>query len=111
MKRFCLALDLKEDEALIRQYEEHHRAVWPEIKASILEAGITGMEIYRTGNRLFMIMETKDDFSFEKKNLADQQNHKVAEWETLMSTFQKPLPQAKAGEKWMLMKKIFGLGE
>jgi L-rhamnose mutarotase len=25
------------------------------------------MEIYRTGNRLFMIMEVNDEFSFEKK--------------------------------------------
>ncbi len=107
MKRYSLALDLKDDEELIRQYEEHHKAVWPEILASIRDAGITAMEIYRIGTRLFMIMETTNDFSFEKKGEADKANPKVQEWETLMSTYQQVLPLAKPGEKWLLMKKIF----
>ncbi len=45
MKRYCLALDLKDDPALIEQYEAHHRQVWPEVRQSILDAGIS-----RTGN-------------------------------------------------------------
>lgn len=109
MKRFALALDLKDDEKLIREYEEYHQNVWPEIKESIFASGITNMEIYRLGNRLFMIMETTDDFSFEKKSSADKSNPKVIEWETLMWKFQQPLPQAKPGEKWLLMDQIFKL--
>ncbi|HEY5773409.1 MAG TPA: L-rhamnose mutarotase, partial [Chitinophagaceae bacterium] len=31
MKRFCLALDLKEDTKLIAEYENYHKNVWPEI--------------------------------------------------------------------------------
>lgn len=109
MKRYILALDLKDDEQLIKEYEEHHRDVWPEIKESIVSSGIEDMQIYRTGNRLFMIMEVSDDFSFEKKSQADAANKKVQEWETLMWKFQQPLPFAKPGEKWVLMKKIFEL--
>jgi L-rhamnose mutarotase len=82
---------------------------WPEIKKSIIDAAITNMEIYRTGNRLFMIMETNDDFSFDKKNAIDTANAKVQEWEKLMWKFQQPLPWAKEGEKWVLMKRIFNL--
>ena len=67
MKRFCLALDLKDDAMLIGEYEEHHRKVWPEILKSIKDSGIQQMEIYRINNRLFMIMETNDDFTFERK--------------------------------------------
>lgn len=67
MKKYCLALDLNNEEQLIAEYEAHHKKVWPEIIASIKEAGIISMEIYRIMNRLFMIMETTDDFSFEKK--------------------------------------------
>lgn len=107
MKRFCLALDLKDNKDMIRLYEEHHKAVWPEVIESIKASGILAMEIYRTGNRLFMIMETSDDFSFEKKHQADAVNPRVAAWETLMSTYQLPLPWSKAGEKWMLMENIF----
>ncbi len=109
MKRYCLALDLKNDARLIQEYEAYHQAVWPEILQSIKDAGITGMEIYRAANRLFMIMETVDEFSFEAKTGADAANTKVQEWETLMWKYQQALPTAKPGEKWMLMKKIFSL--
>lgn len=106
MKRYCLALDLKDDPALIEQYEAHHRQVWPEVRQSILDAGISELEIYRVRNRLFMILETSDSFSLEEKAQKDLENPMVVEWETLMWTFQKPLPWAAEGEKWQLMDKI-----
>jgi L-rhamnose mutarotase len=82
--RYCLALDLKDDETLIHEYEKFHQNVWPEIIDSIKDAGITGMEIYRVSNHLFMIMETDEYFSFERKNAMDNTNPKVQEWEELM---------------------------
>jgi len=109
MKRFCLALDLKEDTKLIAEYEAYHKNVWPEIIASIKMSGIEILDIYRTGNRMFMIIEANDDFSFEKKSAMDIANPKVQEWEELMWKFQKELPWAKKGEKWILMDKIFEL--
>jgi len=111
MKKFCLALDLKNDPALIAEYEAYHNNIWPEIHNSITEAGILNMEIYRVGNRLFMIMETADYFSFEKKAAMDLANPAVEKWEKLMWHFQQPLPWATTGEKWMLMEKIFELNK
>ena len=111
MTRYCLALDLKEDPALISEYEAHHKSVWPEIVKSIKDSGIEALDIYRTGNRLFMIMEVNDNFSFDKKSAADAANPKVQEWEELMWKFQYPLPWAKPGEKWILMTKIFSLAQ
>jgi L-rhamnose mutarotase len=109
MKRYCLALDLKNDPALIAEYEAYHREVWPEIKSSITDSGITNMEIYRVNNRLFMIMETEDSFNFDHKSARDASNAKVQEWEQLMWKYQQPMPGSKPGEKWVLMEKIFGL--
>lgn len=111
-KRYCLALDLKNDPELIRKYEWYHskEGIWPEIVDSIKDAGIEVMEIYRTGNRLFMIMEVSDDFSFEEKAKRDAENDKVQDWENLMSSFQQMLPWAKEEEKWVLMDQIFQLG-
>ena len=109
MKRYCLALDLKDDPALIAEYEKLHEASWPENLKAIKDAGIEVMEIYRTGNRMFMIMETRDDFSFERKSEMDKANAKVQEWEQLMWKYQQPLSHAKTGEKWVLMNKIFEL--
>ncbi|MCF6407270.1 L-rhamnose mutarotase [Chitinophaga filiformis] len=111
MKRYCLALDLKDDPQLIAEYEYWHRAEngWPEVKRSILDAGITEMQIYRTGNRLMMIMETNDEFNASAKMAADAANPKVQEWEQLMWKFQQPLPWAKEGQKWVIMEQIFQL--
>jgi L-rhamnose mutarotase len=108
-RRYCLALDLKNDSRLIKEYEEWHRGVWPEIIASIKNSGIDHMEIYRVANRLFMIMEVNSQFSFEEKAKADISNPKVQEWERLMWNYQEALPFANPGEKWVLMEKIFSL--
>jgi len=109
MKTYALALDLKDDPDLIKEYEAYHKSIWPEITASIKESGIGQMQIFRTGNRLFMLMQTSDTFSFDKKAIADNSNPKVQEWEDLMWKYQQALPGAAPGEKWRLMEEIFSL--
>ena len=108
-KRYCLALDLKDDPKLIAEYRKYHEKIWPEITRSIRDSGIEDLEIYLLGTRLFMIMEVNESFSFDAKAKADAANPKVQEWEKLMWRFQKPLPQARPGEKWLLMERIFKL--
>ena len=108
-RRYCLALDLKDDAGSIAEYERHHEKIWPEVTRSIRESGIVDMEIYRIDNRLFMVMEVSDDFTFEAKADADGSNPLVAEWEELMGEFQQPLPGAGPGEKWLQMRRIFKL--
>src|SRR5215471_2961898 len=108
-RRFCLTLDLKDDPKLIVEYKRYHQQIWPEIAESIRDSGIRDMEIYLLGTRMFMVMEVDETFSFEAKAEADRRNPKVQEWENLMWKFQQALPQAKPGEKWMLMERIFKL--
>ena len=110
-RRYCLTLDLKDDPALIARYKRYHEKIWPEITDSIKSAGIENLEIYLLGTRMFMILEAGPNFSFEAKDRADRANPKVQEWEKLMWKFQKALPQAKPGEKWLLMERIFQLEE
>jgi L-rhamnose mutarotase len=109
MKRYCLALDLKDDPGLIAEYEKHHENVWPEIIESIKDSGILQMQIYRMGCRLFMIMEVNDTFSFDEKSKADNTNPTVKQWESLMWKYQQALPLSRPEEKWRLMSKIFDL--
>lgn len=111
MQRFCFALDLKDDPELIKKYIEYHENVWPEILESITDTGIIEMEIYNVGNRLFLIMETDQDFDPKTKAEADKKNPKVQEWEALMDTYQKRLPFSKEGQKWVPMDRIFSLKE
>ena len=92
MKRYCQTLDLKDDEKLIQEYMYWHSPenFWPEIGQGIREVGILDMQIYRLGNRLFMILETPDDF---------------------VARYQQVAPGASSAEKWQLMDRIFKLPE
>ena len=103
--RYCCTLDLKNDPALIAEYEAYHKEVWPEVLQSIRDSGIVSMEIWRYQAKLFMILEVSEAFSFEKKEAMDANNAKVQEWEQLMLRFQQPLPGSAS--KWQLMDKIF----
>ena len=109
--RYCFALDLIDDAARIAEYENHHAEVWPGVRDSFYRAGIENVELYRTGNRLFMLLDTNENFSFEKKKKIDDEDPVVQKWEALMSTYQQPLPWGKPGEKWVLMKAIFKLNK
>jgi L-rhamnose mutarotase len=108
-RRYGLTLDLKDAPELIAEYKRYHEKIWTEITKSIKDSGIEDMEIYVLGTRMFMVMEVNDKFSFEAKAKADRENPKVREWEELMWKFQEPLANAKPGEKWLLMEKIFKL--
>jgi L-rhamnose mutarotase len=109
MKTYCLTLDLHDDPNLIEQYKWYHRQenIWPEVVGNILSQGILSEEIYLTGTRMVMILHTTDDFSLAGKAVSDQANAKMQEWEALMWKYQKPVPGAKPGQKWVLMVKIF----
>lgn len=103
-----LALDLKDDPALIERYEAHHRAVWPEVLAHLARHGITAMTIHRLGTRMVMVMHT-DDAVYDPARIAaaSREDPVIARWETLMWEFQAPTPWTPAGEKWQPMTCVF----
>ncbi len=98
-RRFCCALDLKDDPALIAEYRKYHEKIWPEVPQSLKDSGIEDLEMYLLGPRMFMIMEVNQNFSFEKRTEADEKNPKKQAWEQLMWRFQQALPEAEPGEK------------
>ena len=111
MPRHCLTLDLKNDPAKIAEYKCYHEKTWPEVRDSILGAGVTQMEIYLLGTRMFMIMDVTDDFSFERKAEMDSANPKVQEWEALMAQFQAVPEGGDPVRKWQPMEKVYDLSE
>ena len=107
MKRYCQTLSLKDDPQLVEKYIEVHSHVWPEIIEGQHEVGILSMEIYAKGRNLFMIVETVDDFDWERDMARLATLPRQAEWEAYVSRFQGCSPEAKSTEKWQLMTKIF----
>src|SRR5882724_1388196 len=113
MTRLFYALDLKDDRELIEEYERWHQAdrVWPDIVQSLRSAGIEQAEIFRTGNRLVLVMDVSADFDPAAKAAADAADTRVQAWETLMWNYQQALPWAQPGQKWVPMHRIFSLTE
>ena len=109
MKRYCQTLELRDEPEMIERYVEAHAHVWPEIQEGIREVGIVDMQIYRLGTRLFMIMDTVDEFDFVKDNARLAMLPRQAEWEAYVAQFQGCDPEAPSTEKWRLMEKIFEL--
>jgi L-rhamnose mutarotase len=111
MPRHYYALDLRDDAAAIAEYERLHRPgnVWPEIIASIRASGIDEMEIFRTGNRLVMVVQVLDVDGYDASTRRDADDPKTQAWEALVDRYQQRLPWAEAGQKWVPMTRIFSL--
>lgn len=110
-KRFCQTLDLKNEPELIAAYKKLHEEghVWREILSGIKEVGILEMEIYLLGNRLFMIVETPENFNWDESMAKLAKLPKQEEWEVLTGKYQKTKDGATSSEKWQLMERIFHL--
>lgn len=113
LRRFCFALDLKDDPASIERYECWHRPGGPPeaVIRSLLAADIRELEIWRCGPRLFMILEAGPGYDPAVKAARDAQDPQILAWERLMWEFQKPLPWAAAGEKWVAAERIYALSD
>jgi L-rhamnose mutarotase len=107
MKRFCQTLELVDDPVLIEKYCEVHTHVWPEVIEGQREVGILSMEIWRHGCRLFMIMDTVDDFDFDRDMARLAELPRQAEWEAYVAQFQGCAAGASSAEKWQRMEEIF----
>jgi L-rhamnose mutarotase len=111
MPRHCLTLDLKNDETAISEYKRYHVKIWPEVRDSLIEAGVLDMEIYLMGTRMFMIMDVNDVFSLSAKAAADRVNAKVQEWEAIMHDFQEKLAESGPEQWWVEMDRVFNLAD
>lgn len=112
MRLFAQTLDLVDDPQRIAEYIEHHRAVWPEVLQGLHAVGIRSMRIWRLHTRLFMIVETDDDFDpKDYERYAD--DPKARQWEELMRRYQCRAPGAdpNATSWWSPMEEIFDLRE
>lgn len=111
VKRYCRTMDLKPDDALIREYVLRHSQgeSWPEILEGIRSVGILEMEIYILGNRLFMIVETPLDFDWDSAMAHLATLPRQQEWEDYMAIFQDCREGDTADEKWHMMERMFFL--
>jgi L-rhamnose mutarotase len=105
-----MTLNLVNDADKIAKYKKYHQAVWPEVERSLKSIGITKMKIFLKGRRLFMYMETVDNFKPERDFPKYLENDpKCKEWDSLMCTFQEKVPEAAEKEWWSTMDEVYNL--
>lgn len=112
-----LLLDIANDPTLISQYIDYHSP--GNVPQPILDSikypgsGVINMRIFHFADRLVMIMDVKDDFSFEKKAASDGGNAEVEKWEKLMENFQREIkdPSGKQKGKWKRAELCFDLSQ
>jgi L-rhamnose mutarotase len=110
MSRHVLTLNLKDEPGIVETYTRHHTRVWPEVRSSLIEAGVEQMDIYLLGRRLVMVVEMRNGVDYKIAFAAHASStEKVAEWERLMQSLQEPVAEARAGEWWAGMEQVFHL--
>ena len=110
-KRYCQTRERKEGDEVAQRYREAHDRYhsWPEIREGIRSVGILEMEIYILGNRLFMIVDTPEDFNWNNAMKKLSTLPRQQEWEAFVAQFQKCSADATSDEKWQMMERMFYL--
>lgn len=113
VKRYCQTMELKDDSELISRYREAHdkEHFWDVIKEGIKAVGILEMEIYISGNRLVMIVETPLDFDWDEAMKRMATLPRQQEWEAHVAQFQQCAADATSDQKWQMMERMFYLYE
>ena len=110
MKAYGLTLNLREDPQAIETYKQYHRQVWPEVEEALKAVGVTTMKIFLLGRRMFMYMQTVDDFDLNRDFPKYLDHHpRCRQWDELMCTFQEKVPEAGPDEWWALMEQVYDL--
>ena len=109
MKTYGLTLCLRNDPAKIESYKAHHLKVWPEVTARLREVGVHQMRIFLRGTRMFMYVETSDEFEPRRDFVRVNEDPKSAEWNDLMTDLQERAPEATPSEWWALMDQVFDM--
>jgi L-rhamnose mutarotase len=110
--RYVFTVNLKDEPGIVETYRRHHRAVWPDVQASLRQIGVEQMDIYLLGRRLVMVVEMRDEVDYRTAFTSHaSSSSRVAEWEDLMKSLQEPPAEARGGEWWAVMEPVFHLDQ
>ena len=109
MKTYAKTLLLQDNQEKIDAYKRHHAAVWPEVLADLRQSSGTNMRIWLLGRRMFLLMETRDDYDPTRGRDLAARSPRVAEWDQLMRTLQERAPEAPPNQWWADMDLVFDM--
>ena len=91
---------------LIKEYEEIHSKVWPEVLATLKRCNIQNFSIYRYENLLFSYMEyIGEDLETDLARIAE--DPKTREWWQHTEPMQNPVLEKSVNEWWHVIPEVF----
>ena len=88
------------------EYDEAHRAVWPELLNELHAAGVREYSIFRRGQELFLYMHVPDFREFTIHMATREIDQR---WQAMMAPIFEPVPNLKPGERFAMMEEVFYL--
>lgn len=105
MERICFVLHVRPDR--LAEYEERHRAVWPEMKQALEETGWRNYSLFlREDGMLIGYLET-DDFEAAQRGM--QERDVNARWQREMAEFFVNSGPLLRGSGLPVLKEVFHL--
>ena len=106
MNRVAFILKVKEDK--LKEYKEHHRAVWPEMRDALRRTGWHNYSLFvRADGLLFGYFETPESFEVALGGMAKEEIN--AKWQAFMAPFFEGLGGAYADESMLELEEVFHL--
>jgi len=102
--RIGFTLNLNPDK--VAEYEESHRAVWPEMLALLTASGISKYSIFRRDAQLFLTFTCED---FEQTWAKIEKSLVNVRWQQAMAPFFAPMDDRKPGERFPMWQEVFYL--
>ena len=103
-KRYAFMLRLRPGAA--EEYEEAHRAVWPEMLDLLKRAGISEYSIYRRDDLLILALRTEDFDATWSRIDNDPVNLR---WQAAMAPYFAPVEGIRPGERFAMLEEVFYL--
>ncbi len=104
MRRYGQVIRLKP--GVLEEYKRFHKAVWPEVLATITRCNIRNYSIFHLDGTLFAYFEYHgSDFAADMAKMAA--DPATQRWWKIMDPMQEPVPQRRPGEWWAVMEEVF----
>jgi L-rhamnose mutarotase len=105
MARYCFLLQVRPE--LLDEYQERHRAVWPDMLAALRDTGWRNYSIFARPNGLIVGYVEADDLAAAQQAMAGTEVN--ARWQAEMSKYFVGLDGRGPDESFELLEEIFNL--
>lgn len=104
-------VNIKPGEETLRQYEQYHAAVWPEVEEGFRKAGYRRIRLFRSAHTVVMVITVPEGADLAAMGKTAEGHHpRCAEWNRLMAGYQEGIAGALPGQTWTEALPLYSFG-